>query len=115
MIQGIVSLCSSSDISFEEIISEVDGIFYLLSIAIQVVFLVHYDGAIRPNTPLFYYSIALMIVDHVWVWLNVTLSKLGDISSQFKVEILPTFPFSNFSGNISFLHNSFGIESVYSS
>ena len=111
MIKGIVSFCTSIDISYAEMISEIDVTLYLLSIAIQVVFLVHYDGAILPNTSLFHYSIALMIADKVWVWLTVTLGNIGDISIHRIENQVPIYPMSNFSGNISVLHNSSYIAS----
>ena len=110
MINGIVSFCST-DISYADMIAEIDVTLYLLSIAIQVVFLVHYDGAILPNTSLFHYSIALMIADKVWVWLTVTLGNIGNISIHLKENRLPIYPVSNFSGNISVLHNSSAIAS----
>ena len=106
MLEGIISFCSSTDISYGEMISKVDVTLYLLSIAIQVVFLVQYDGAILPNIPLFHYSIALMVADKVWVWLTVTLGNIGDILSQHEVDQLPMNKISNFSGNISVLYNS---------
>ena len=106
IIQGGVLFCTITDISYGEIISAVDDTLYLLSIAIQVVFLVHYDGAILPNTSMFHYSIALMIADKVWVWLTVTLHKIGDI---YKEDELPIYSVGNFSGNISVLRNSSAI------
>ena len=95
----------SADTCYGEIITSIDQGLYILSIVVQVTFLIQYDGAILPNTSLFHYSIALMIADKVWVWLNVTLSKIRDVSSN-EFNLLSMYDIGNFSGNISFLKQS---------
>ena len=86
---SLFMLCSTiHTIMFEEKdtyrmwMTTLDEIFYLPSIAVQVIFFIKYDGAFLPNWSLFHYSIALMIADKIWVWLTVTLADIALVSSE---------------------------------
>ncbi|XP_072021567.1 uncharacterized protein [Amphiura filiformis] len=80
----------------------VDELTYMVSIVIQVIFLVKYNGAVLPNNSLFHYSVGLMVADKVWLWLTQTLNNIAVLSSEddISLPISPVYPI-NYTSKVS--------------